>query len=81
MTKRERLEDLGRLSVLLKDVLDHSIFENTDSKHGFEPWKKFVHDKIEYGEIHGLEGIFTDIRCLRDRLEECLNIAYGDDEE
>jgi hypothetical protein len=81
MTKRERVEDLGKLSIMLKDVLDHSIFENTDSKHCFETWKVETHDKEEYGYERGLDHIFSCIRCVRDQLEECLNLAYGDDNE
>lgn len=81
MTKRERLEDLGKLSMMLRDIVNHDIFMHTDSKHGYEEWVKENHDKIEYGEPKGLGEIFCNMRWLRDKLDDCLAIAYGDDDE
>lgn len=80
MTKRERLEDLGKLSIMLAEVLDSEIFRHTDSKHGYEEWVKEHHDKIEYEEPRGLDHIFHSIRGLHYQIQECLTIAHGDDE-
>jgi len=81
MAKRERLEDLGRLHELLKELKDRDIFDHTDSKHGFEEWVKFNHGKEEYGEPKGLFGIFSAIRGVFSQIEECYYITCGDHEE
>ena len=78
MPKPERLEDLGRIREKLELLIQDSIFENTSSKHGFEMWKKLNHDKEEFGEIEGLEGIFCAVRFLRERLDEIYYISCGD---
>ena len=85
MTKRERLEDLGRLREMLKVITDDEIFEHTDSKHGYEQWVKTNHDKMDYyegigGESRGLDHIFCCMRGLHARLQECLCVAIGDDD-
>lgn len=79
--KRERLEDLGRLREMLKVITDDEIFEHTDSKHGYESWVKQNHDKIEYDEPRGLNHIFCCMRSLHARLQECLYVAIGDDDD
>ena len=79
MTKRERLEDLGKLSMMLEDILHREIFLHTDSKHEFEEWVKENHDKIEYDEPKGLYDIFMNIRGLKYQLDECLTLAQGED--
>ena len=81
MTKKERLEDLGRLYVMLKQITEDDFFTHADSKHGFEDWKREHHDKEEYGEPKGLYSIFCQVRHLRDRLYECQYIAAGFDDE
>lgn len=80
--KRERLEDLGRLAVMLKDIKENPIFEYTESKHAYESWVKEHHDKIEYdNEIKGLEYIFSHVRMLREMIEECYYLADGEPDE
>lgn len=81
MTKRERLEDLGKLSIMINNILDNEFFNHTDSKHGFEQWKAEHHDKEEYGCVKGIENIFCEVRWLKDKLDECLHIAYGEEDE
>lgn len=80
MTKRERVEDLGVLKIMLQEILDNDIFTHTESKHGYEQWVKENHDKIEYEEPRGLDHIFFKIRGLRYDLETLLAIAAGDEE-
>jgi len=81
MTKRHRLEDLGKLSKMLEDIIEHEIFEHTGSKHAYDDWVKQNHDKLEYeNEPRGLDYIFRTIRGLKMRLEECYVLAEGDDE-
>lgn len=86
MTKKERLEDLGRLHVMLANILEDEIFDNTDSKHCYETWVHQNHDKLEddhFGnkEPIGLDHIFRKIRYLNDKLHECLYIATGHDDD
>jgi hypothetical protein len=66
---------------MLKNIVNMDIFMFADSKHGYEPWKKACYDKEEYGEPRGLEGIFEDLRTLSRDIEECLTIAYGDEDD
>ncbi len=79
--KRERLEDIGRIQEKIRQVLDDPIFTHTNSKHCYETWVKENHDKIEYGEIRGLDGIFCSIRQLREMIEEIYYISCGDDDD
>ncbi len=81
MTKRHRLEDLGKLSMMLKAIVEHEIFEHADSKHGYEEWVKLHHDKIEYDEPRGLCHIFHSIKHLNDLIQECYYLALGEDDE
>ena len=77
MTRRERLEDLGKLSILLGSIADKEIFQFTHSKHDYEEWVKRNHDELEYGEPKGLDYIFRHIRRLREEIEECFFLSEG----
>lgn len=82
MAKRERLEDLGKLNVMLKNIAEMEIFENTHSKHGYEVWVNTNHDMIDYdNQIRGLNHIFQQIRHLNDLISECYDITCGDDDD
>lgn len=78
MTKKERLEDLGIIYSKLDAMLQDEIFENLDSKHGYEQWVKVNHDKVEYDEPRGLYHIHMTLRHLYERLCEISDIARGD---
>jgi len=82
MTKRERVEDLGVLKVMLQEILDNEIFAHTNSKHGYEQWFEQNIDKD--GEVVqqpvGLYDLFSRVRGLRYSLEAAFEIAVGDDE-
>lgn len=80
MTKRERLEDLGKLSMMLEDIMEMDFFMHTNSKHAEEEWIKENYEKIEYEEPRGLSHIFHQVRWLRNQIEECYYLAKGDDE-
>lgn len=80
--KRERLEDLGRLAVMLKNIKEIPLFEYTESKHAYETWVKEHHDKIEFDdEIKGLDYIFRQVRYLRELIEECYYLADGEPDD
>ena len=80
MTKRERLEDLGKLALMLRDILDNEIFLYTDTKHEFDKWVEVNHDKEEDGFKRGMQHIFTKVRELHMAIENCWLLADGDDE-
>ena len=80
--KRERLEDLGRLAMMLKDIKKNPIFDYTESKHAYESWVKEHHDKIEIdNEIKGLDYIFRQVRYVRELIEECCYLADGEPDD
>lgn len=82
MTKKHRLEDLGRLYVMLKAITEDEIFDYTNSKHCYEDWVKRNHDAMEF-EDHpkGLDFIFRKVRWLHDKLHECQYLAAGFDDD
>lgn len=81
MRRAERLEYLGRLCVMLKNILDNDIFAHTESKHSYESWVEQHHNKLEYGEPKGLDNIHRQVRLLREEIEECYYLAKGDEDE
>lgn len=80
MTKRERLEDLGKLSILLREIEEMDFFHPTNSKHCEEEWIKEHHDKIEYEEPRGLGYIYQQVRWIHTKIEELCYLAEGDNE-
>ena len=75
---RQRIEDLGRLAVLLKDILDkNGLFEMIDNSP-----KRWL-EKFEVLPIHHQEDILHEIayaiESLEGRLYECLAIAEATD--
>lgn len=76
---RQRVEDLGRLAILLRNLLDHKLFDDefkpARSKDYFE-W--FAHlsedqrDDVLRNWIYGIED-------LSDKVHEMLSIAEGTD--
>lgn len=73
MSRRTRLEDLGRLSEKLDKILDSTIFERLDDKELFEGLLR----STERGII--LRDELTD---LRSDLSDAWHLArFGDDED
>lgn len=88
MTKKERLEDLGRLRERLEVLMDLDIFDNT-SKH--DPYWGEVNPKdleSKYGTLT-VEAVLGDrldscrmqFSMIHDLISECWNVARGEDEE
>lgn len=79
MTKRERLEDLGRVSVMIESLREHELFQLYDgAPKRFEEWWetltieqkfKFMHDMA-----YGIEDVYSKV------CEICC-VADGDFEE
>jgi hypothetical protein len=64
MSKRERVEDLGRIAVLSKEILDHPSFEMTD----IDDWKRLLTDEErlyvfvnQYNDLYSKVGDIYDI--------------------
>jgi len=74
---RKRIEDLGRLSVLLENILEHEIFrEERMLPQDFENWFE-TQDHEKKQEI--LERIGRNIPEVEEMLLESLAIAKGID--
>lgn len=74
---RNRLEDLGRLSVIIDNILDHEIFrEERMMAHDFEKW--FESQTVEKRQAY-LDRIAKAIPEIEGTLEEALKIAKGID--
>jgi hypothetical protein len=77
MTKRERLEDLGKLAVMLKGMVDNNIFDNCQSKHAYETWLKQNVQK-DNDDTAGLYDVHCKLRFLQSQLEDCWCLAEGE---
>ncbi|MBS0654701.1 MAG: hypothetical protein JSR46_02895 [Verrucomicrobia bacterium] len=77
---RHRLEDLGRLAVMIDNLLEHKLFEDYDLRPGrpkdygewFASKTEDQKDDIIHAWVYGLESI-------RDKLYDMLSIAQGTD--
>lgn len=73
---RERTEDLGRLMVLIDDLLDNGCFDDYQNEEAF-----LCHYSDECEEIFKdrLGKLFVDLESARELLYKCLEIAKGED--
>lgn len=76
---RQRIEDLGRLAVLIKNLLDHQVFNKeartNRPKYYFEWFSKLSErekEEVIYAWAYGIED-------LKDKLFNMLSIAEGTD--
>ena len=72
---RQRVEDLGRLSVMIDDILELPVWElfhgrNKDFVEYFESLEQEKQWDLLHDFIYGLDR-------LKDELHECLSIAKG----
>lgn len=72
-TKRERVEDLGRLAVMLDQLLDHPLFsELADEQADFE--------SRVYNNADEALNVFEAICDVRHKISDCFSLArFGDD--
>lgn len=77
MTKRERLEDLGKLAVMLKDLTEMDIFEDCQSKHAYETWLN-RHIQRDQDDQAGLYDLHCKLRHLQSKIEDCWCLAEGE---
>lgn len=79
---RHRLEDMGRILVMLDDVLDNPLFErhySDDMAEHFLPQSVIENEdnEVYLERIGELEGY---ISYVKERLFKCLDIAKGEDD-
>lgn len=76
---RERVEDLGRLSVMLHNLLDHSLFDESNlprrCKDCHEWWEAMSKEK----RGDALHAMIYGISDVQDKIGEALYIAEGYD--
>ncbi len=78
MTKCERVEDLGRIDILLRNILiefDDEYGSLLTSKHAFENFEKHLHSDGKLYDLHMF------LRWHIEKLENIHNIAHGDMED
>jgi hypothetical protein len=74
--KRERVEDLGAIRVMMKGVLDdYDMFNRATSKHSMDGFIEY------YGNLNHLEDLHDQIRWLNDTLHNILYLAEGDNDD
>jgi hypothetical protein len=76
---RQRVEDLGRLAVLLRNLLDHQLFDENllprrpkDYLDWFNELSDDRKDEVLRSWVYGIDN-------LKDKLYEMLSIAEGTD--
>jgi len=78
---RERVEDLGKISVLLDAILDHEIWDNRASiacrNKDFAEVFKTLDEETQEEFLHNL---VYQLEELRDKIHECREIAYGEED-
>lgn len=68
---RERVEDLGVLSVMLTSLLEHDLWTQAETD-----WDLFAE---RYKDADAVERLQQQILWIRDKLYECSSIADGDE--
>lgn len=79
--KRERLEDLGRLRVLLENIRELEIFIRIPSRLRASDFHEWFNEQTNEFKLHFMEQLPYDIQELSSRLDECIVISRGHDDE
>ncbi len=77
---RQRVEDLGRLSVLLRDLLDHNLFSNEFNPHRPKDCDEWFSSQTEDRKDSILEAWVHGLSDFKEKLYLMLLIAEGSDE-
>lgn len=75
---RQRVEDLGRLMVMIDQILIHSLFEDRPNVRNkdFEEWFYELKKEEQEATLHAMIYGISDIH---EKLYECLEVAKGED--
>lgn len=78
---RQRVEDLGRIWVLVKEILDNEIFDKSGcmAPHRPKDYLEWWSIKTENERMDILCTIFYGIRSVEDQLYDVLSVAEGSD--
>lgn len=79
MGKRERVEDLGKLSIMLDNILDHEIFENT-MWHRAKDSHDIFFSLDENTQSESIRNFAYGLDYIKEKIYECLSIANGQSE-
>ncbi len=76
---RHRLEDLGRLSVMLSNLLDHELFERRFRPHRPKDYDEWFKSQTEDQKDEILRSWVYGIENFSEKIYEMLSIAEGTD--
>jgi len=77
---RHRLEDLGRLAVLIDNLLEHNLFEDYALRpHRAKDYDEWFDSKTEDEKDDIIRAWVYGIESIRDKLYDMLSIAQGTD--
>ena len=79
MGKRERVEDLGKLSVMLDNILENEIFENTLWSRA-KDFPDVFFSMDEDKQFESIRNFAYGLESFKEKIYECLSIANGQDE-
>lgn len=79
MGKRERVEDLGKLSIMLDNILDHEIFENSMWTRA-KDFPDVFFSLDENTQFESIRNFAYGLDSIKEKIYECLSIANGQNE-
>lgn len=79
--KRERLEDLGRIRVLLEYIGELNLFEIKPSSVRNKDFVDWFREQPEDNQDDILHNLIYRIDELNEKISECICIARGHDDE
>lgn len=74
---RQRIEDLGRLAVMLKNLLDNELFEQRDVRN--KDYCTWFNDQTEERRDDIIHGMVYKIDSAKDKIYDMISIAEGSD--
>jgi hypothetical protein len=77
-SRRQRVEDLGSIYVLLDHILEEDLFDNV--QHGAKRWPDWFWARTEAEQRDVIHSIGYGIQRVKDELEKCLEIARGEND-
>lgn len=76
---RQRVEDLGRLAVLIRDLLNHSLFDDNSLPRRPKDYPECFFQLSEDQKHEVLRSWAYGIQDLNEKLHDMLSIAEGTD--
>lgn len=76
---RQRVEDLGRLAVMIRNLLDHQLFDESHLPRRPKDYWEWFNEQSEDRKDEILRSLIYGIDDLKDKLYDMLDIAEGTD--